>query len=104
MLIRHIDVTQCPHCSSEICAEEVSFVHTNGRQKEFRKFRCGYKLSYNPNFSRMEVVDLCEKSEDYLAINKKNEFYKESLYKLSDSIDSSKTEKLKSILNYVSFY
>ncbi len=55
MDIKNIEETACPECGCRhIIEESVSAQHCNGHYNEYRKFDCGMKLHFSPNFMRTD--------------------------------------------------
>jgi predicted RNA-binding Zn-ribbon protein involved in translation (DUF1610 family) len=51
----HIKDEVCPQCGSAMVGESRGNRHTNGNWNEYRRFDCGLRLHYSPNFDRVEL-------------------------------------------------
>lgn len=67
MNLQFIKATVCPTCLAETVAEEINGHHCNGQDFEVRKFKCGCKLAWVPNFERLEMQEKCPHSVDVVA-------------------------------------
>lgn len=59
MRLHHIFEEVCSVCEARVLSEEQVGQHTSGQWFEIRKFICGRKVSYSPNFLRIEVIEEC---------------------------------------------
>lgn len=52
--------------------ESIDYAHVNGQQFETRQFKCGRKIVWVPNYSRMEMRAGCPLSPDETMMTKKS--------------------------------
>jgi len=91
MDFKNLKSTTCPKCGAPACEEGVQFdtfgkepkvrQHCNGERWEWRKFTCGQKIEWVPNYSR-EVLDtfyVCRQSPERLEMVKVREEWIESI-------------------------
>lgn len=76
--IQHIKTTKCPVCGCDTIVEEHVETeigstkirrHTNGGVWEHRKFACGLRIDYIPNFEEEHVARKCTQDPEVLAEN-----------------------------------
>lgn len=74
MNLRFLKTEQCPECGCSVVVNEglettwkdrEVKTHCNGKQWEYREFRCGHKRTYVPNFSSEEVTTMCQETASY---------------------------------------
>ena len=94
MKLAKITETSCPTCGAEICAEEFAIDHSgrvsqhvNGGRWETRAFACGHKLSYVPNFDKVEVIGLCAQDPRRVERDRLRRMATESLLEIIDESD-----------------
>lgn len=56
-----IKAENCPTCGSPTVSESCHHWHTNGEPFEQRIFKCGCRISWSPNFGRLETDTVCPK-------------------------------------------
>ena len=87
MDIKHIKDTKCPICNSEVDDESIRSKHTNGEWNEYRKFRCGYRLHFSPNFTKVDVIGTCSKDPKVMEMYKKRNKAMLNLLKYISKLD-----------------
>lgn len=80
-MLNSINTIKCPICGcTEIVEESVDISnwskpeirqHCNGTRWEHRKFLCGYKIQYEPNFSKEVTSENSECCYDPIVIERK---------------------------------
>lgn len=88
MQLKHILAGRCT-CGSDVKAESLGFVHTNGTRQETRTFDCGCTLEYVPNFCEVRKLVPCPKSKEE---TNKNNTRQQLLAQLGAVIDRSKAD------------
>lgn len=88
MQLKHITDEVCPTCGSEATSEnrEVGY-HVNGTRLESRKFACGCRLAYVPNYEEVQVTDLCSNGDAQKDKRRKRQAATEAIIKLLRSMD-----------------
>lgn len=95
-MLNHISESRCPVCLSPPVKDEVECyegkinVHVNGGRWEHRRFSCGLRISYIPNFGRnregdYQITSVCLNS---LHEKEKAAKRKEAANKLRDFINN----------------
>src|SRR5574342_424225 len=100
MLIKHIKTTKCPFCDSPPYEEGINKsynkqqlqIHFNGEQFEYRKFLCGLKVEWSPNFSQEVFPKLypCSNTQEEKEKQTRRMLLKQ---KLNDVVASSDVDK-----------
>jgi len=94
-MLKYIKTDKCPKCGCSLIIEETTEVnmfdknkyreHCYGGRWETRKFSCGCKIEYCPNFSREEIKDECANSEEYIKRENQRKTFKEAVINFIDS-------------------
>lgn len=93
--LESIKTDVCPHCDCRsVVMESIDGHHVNGENFETRKFECGLKVAYVPNFSREEVKQRCKKDP---AGVKEEVTIKKTKKELKEFIEASKVPLLTKI-------
>jgi len=65
MQLHHIKAASCLKCGSRATDDNQRSQHVNGEWFESRTYECGRKISYIPNFSKLEEDRPCTNSTAY---------------------------------------
>jgi len=87
MYLEHITYNICPTCGSSPVYEEKDNQHCSGEWNETRKFKCGCRVKYSPNFSSETIASKCPKSPDVLERAAKRKLAREKLKKYIKKLD-----------------
>jgi len=65
MQLHHIKDERCTECDSRATDDNQNSQHVNGEWFESRTYKCGKKISYIPNFSKIKEYNPCTKTAAY---------------------------------------
>ena len=93
MQLNHITTTACPTCGcTKIVRESIKYtpgyngepkiqIHTNGCVWESRKFLCGKRIDYIPNYHKEEIKGDCFYDPEVIKMKEKQKADKEKVLK-----------------------
>ena len=103
MDLDHITYSVCPTCGSMPIAETKDRQHCNGHWNESRRFACGFKVEYSPNFKKESITTNCPQSNEMITFKQKREVAKQKLekYILRLDVDDSFKLKVMDVIQYL---
>ena len=118
-MLNFLKGSECPICKCNIVIEETieheKFSkfgkleyreHSSGGRWETRKFACGCKLEYIPNYSKTMISEYsaCTNNEDYINDKRKRQDFKKVLREFISNykdVDEKYKEKMLDTLTYI---
>ncbi len=88
--LNHLVDETCDGCGSETVAIEKNGRHCNGEWFETRRFSCGARIKFVPNYSRVEVDTPCPNTEKNKLMMIKRRTALESLQQYIEKLDVDK--------------
>lgn len=95
VIFKHLRDKRCPHCGSEIYNAVYGGTHSNGEQFENIRYECGYTIRWVPNFSNMEIICECTRTESFKDKHEKVMKIKSDIIDFVSKHDISDTKKKK---------